>query len=187
MPHSVSTTDSPSFFQLVLFLAAAAASPQDLSPADAIFLRVVLLHVSLGRPFLLVPSGAQPRLTFVISAGLLKTCPMYRHLLFSALAVCAATEAWYIVRTFHVPTRTILRGAVRKSRAEVAVVASPVELGLLPVMNPGLGCGSRLRPPSWKIVCWVSVTTVVLRYWMVSPVNNFVIPRRTRSRPRLAS
>jgi len=38
MPHSVSTTDSPSFFQLVLFLAAAAASPQDLSPADAIFL-----------------------------------------------------------------------------------------------------------------------------------------------------
>jgi len=38
MPHSVSTTDSPSFFQLILFLAAAAASPQDLSPADAIFL-----------------------------------------------------------------------------------------------------------------------------------------------------
>ena len=65
MPHSVSTTDSPSFFQLVLFLAAAAASPQDLSPADAIFL----------------------------------------------------------------------------------------------VMNPGLGCGSRLHPPSWRIVCrWVSVT-----------------------------
>jgi len=38
MPHSVSTTDSPSFFQLVLFLAAAVASPQDLNPADAIFL-----------------------------------------------------------------------------------------------------------------------------------------------------
>jgi len=87
VPHSVSTTDSPRFFQLVLFLAAAAASPQDLSPADAIFL----------------------------------------------------------------------------------------------VMNPGLGCGSRLRPPSWRIVCWwVSVTIVVLRYWMISPVNNFVIPRRTR-------
>jgi len=51
VPHSVSTTDSPSFFQLVLFLAAAAASPQDLSPADAIFLRVVLLHVSLGREY----------------------------------------------------------------------------------------------------------------------------------------
>ena len=67
MPHSVSTTDSPSFFQLILFLAAAAASPQDLSPADGIFL----------------------------------------------------------------------------------------------VMNPGLGCGSRLRPPSWRIVCWwVSVTIV---------------------------
>ena len=72
----------PAFFQLVLFVAAAAASPQDFSPADAIFLRVVLLHVSLGPPLLLVPSGAQPRLTFVISAGLLKTCPMYRHLLF---------------------------------------------------------------------------------------------------------
>ena len=28
----------PAFFQLVLFLAAATASPQDLSPADAIFL-----------------------------------------------------------------------------------------------------------------------------------------------------
>ena len=69
MPHSVSTTDSPSFFQLILFLAAAAASPQDLSPADAIFL----------------------------------------------------------------------------------------------VMNPGLGCGSRLRPPSWRIVCWwVSVTVALL-------------------------
>ena len=67
MPHSVSTTDSPSFFQLILFLAAVAASPQDLSPADAIFL----------------------------------------------------------------------------------------------VMNPGLGCGSRLRPSS-RIVCWwVSVTIVV--------------------------
>jgi len=87
--HIVSLQQTlPAFFQLVLFLAAAAASSEDLSPADAIFL----------------------------------------------------------------------------------------------VMNPGLGCGSRLRPPSWRIVCWwVSVTIVVfLRYWMVSPVNNLVIPRRTR-------
>jgi len=45
MPQSVSTTDSPSFFQLVLFLAAAAASPQDLSPADAIFL---IMNPGLG-------------------------------------------------------------------------------------------------------------------------------------------
>ena len=36
--HIASPQQTPSFFQLVLFLAAAAASPQDLSPADAIFL-----------------------------------------------------------------------------------------------------------------------------------------------------
>ena len=46
----------PVFLQLVRFLAAAAGSPQGLSPADAIFLRVVLLHVSLGRALLRVPN-----------------------------------------------------------------------------------------------------------------------------------
>ena len=89
------------------------------------------------------------------------------------------SESFFSTFPWDVPSlhRPFLRGAVRKSRAEVEVVASPVELGLLPVMNPGLGCGSRLCPPSWKVICWwVSVTIVVLRYWMVSPVNNFVIP-----------
>ena len=38
MCHIAPPQQTPSFFQLILFLAAAAASPQDLSPADAIFL-----------------------------------------------------------------------------------------------------------------------------------------------------
>ena len=60
----------------------AAAAPHKCQPSWFLSFSMVLLHVSLGRPRLLLPSGARVSAVLKILPGLvLKTCPIHLHLL----------------------------------------------------------------------------------------------------------
>jgi len=60
----------------------AAAAPHEYHPSWFLSFSMVLLHVSLGWPRLLLPSGAHVSAVVEMLPGLvLKTCPIHLHLL----------------------------------------------------------------------------------------------------------
>ena len=69
-------------FQCVLSFAAFSAVIQSFHPSFILSCSAILLHVSLGLPLFLFPSGAQVSTVLILSYFyLLRICPMYFHLI----------------------------------------------------------------------------------------------------------